>query len=66
MPTIGFRAEPTAINFAVVEGTTQAPRLIAADTLKAPVSYEEPACLAGCITAMPRADFGVCKRAVNH
>ncbi len=45
MKVIGFRAEPNALNWAVVEGTQHAAVLVAADTLKTPISYEEHACL---------------------
>jgi Holliday junction resolvasome RuvABC endonuclease subunit len=46
MPTIGFRAEPSALNWAIVEGTQKSPALIAADTLKAPISFDDAASLA--------------------
>jgi hypothetical protein len=43
---LGFRAEPSAINWAVVEGFLQAPVLVAADHAAAPATYDEPAALA--------------------
>ena len=46
MIAIGFRAEPSSLNWAIVEGTQHAPRLRAADILKAPVSFSEAASLA--------------------
>ena len=45
MFAIGFRAEPCALHWAVVEGTHRSPRLHAADTMKAPVSFSEAASL---------------------
>jgi hypothetical protein len=46
MRAIGFRAEPSAVNWAVVEGTKENPVLIAADKSEAPVAYTEPESLA--------------------
>lgn len=43
---IGFRAEPSAVNWAVVEGTKENPVLIAADRSESPVAYSEPESLA--------------------
>jgi hypothetical protein len=45
MIAIGFRAEPSALHWAVVEGTHRNPLLLAADTLKAPISFSEAASL---------------------
>jgi hypothetical protein len=45
MAAIGFRAEPSALNWAVVDGTQHQPRLLGADLLKAPISFEEAAAL---------------------
>jgi len=41
MRTLGIRAEPGAINWAVTEGSVEAPVLVAAETAEAPASYDE-------------------------
>jgi len=41
MRAIGFRAEPSALNWAVVEGPSAPSILIDADVLKAPETYSE-------------------------
>src|SRR5712692_3959222 len=43
MKTIGFRAEPFTVNWAVVEGSKGTPVLIGADEEKAPATFDEPA-----------------------
>ncbi len=45
MKSIGFRAEPSSVSWAVVEGSTAAPILNGADKLKAPASFDEAAAL---------------------
>ena len=45
MKAIGFRAEPSAISWAVVEGSSAEPILDGADKLKAPASFDEAAAL---------------------
>lgn len=45
MVAIGFRAEPSVINWAAVEGTKETPILIDAIGLKAPATYTEAAAL---------------------
>jgi len=45
MITIGFRAEPSAVNWAVVEGTKETPIKIDAGTLTTPATYDEAAAL---------------------
>jgi len=46
MTAIGFRIEPSAINWAIVEGSLEVPVLVAADKSVAPTSYDEAAALA--------------------
>lgn len=46
MRVIGFRAEPGGVNWAIVEGTTEQPILVAADRSAAPVIYKEAEALA--------------------
>jgi len=45
MKAIGFRAEPSVVSWAVVEGSTGEPILNGADKLKAPASFDEAAAL---------------------
>jgi Holliday junction resolvasome RuvABC endonuclease subunit len=42
---LGFRVEPEAFNWALVEGTPEQPILVAADKVTAPSSYSEPQAL---------------------
>lgn len=46
MRTIGFRATAKEVFYAVLEGETSKPLLIALDKLKAPVAYDVPQMLA--------------------
>lgn len=46
MKAIGFRAEPSALHWGVVEGTPENPVLVAADTAEIPVAFDEPEALA--------------------
>jgi hypothetical protein len=39
---IGFRVEPKALHWAVVEGATASPTLIAIDKISAPKTFSEP------------------------
>ena len=41
--TIGFRAEPKAIHWAVVEGTKKEPKVIIHDSMTPPKSYDQEA-----------------------
>jgi len=41
--SIGFRVEPTAVNYAVVTGTKQEPELLYYETINAPKSYDKEA-----------------------
>ncbi len=43
---LGFRAEPNAINWAVVEGSCEVPVLVGADQAAAPLAFDEAAALA--------------------
>jgi Holliday junction resolvasome RuvABC endonuclease subunit len=43
---LGFRAETSAVNWAVVEGSAEVPILTAADQAAAPATYDDPAALA--------------------
>ena len=43
---LGIRAGPKAFHWAVVEGTQEAPSLLAQGKAEAPASYEEPAAIA--------------------
>lgn len=45
MKAIGFRAEPSALNWAVVDNSTTPPTVIDVDVLTAPTVYDEPAAL---------------------
>ena len=45
MKAIGFRAEPSAINWAVVEGSKGQPELVAASKEKPPATFDEVATL---------------------
>jgi hypothetical protein len=42
MKAIGLRAEPDAFNWAVVEGTLEAPVLLAVERVAAPSGYSDP------------------------
>jgi hypothetical protein len=42
---IGFRVEPSLVHWAVVEGTSEAPILVAADKLTSPATFDEPQAL---------------------
>jgi hypothetical protein len=45
MIAIGFRAEPSVVNWAVVQGSSAEPVLLGADKLTAPASFDEGAAL---------------------
>jgi hypothetical protein len=45
MIALGLRAETSAINWAVVKGSTEEPILVAADSAAAPVAYDETSAL---------------------
>lgn len=41
MPAIGFRIEPAAVHYAIVEGSADAPILVSAERFSAPKSWKE-------------------------
>ena len=46
MRAIGFRAEPDAVTYAIVDGTLSAPTLVAFQRITAPATFKEAAALA--------------------
>jgi hypothetical protein len=45
MKSLGIRAEPNTVHWAIAEGSAAAPILVAIDTAEAPAAYEEGAAL---------------------